>query len=105
MDCIEIGHHCQLAPLVHMMDTDFHDLSDRTKAGKQASIVLEGQVRLGTRAMVLKGVTIHEGAVVAPGSVVTKDVPAYTLVAGVPAKVIQHFVPPAESKMVNEKTG
>ena len=42
--------------------------------------------------MILKGVTIGEGAVVAAGAVVTKDVPAYTLVAGVPAKVIKENI-------------
>jgi len=46
--------------------------------------------------MILKGVTIGEGAVVAAGAVVTKDVPAYTLVAGVPAKVIKYLDDPDE---------
>ena len=42
---------------------------------------------IGTRSIILKGVTIGEGAIVAAGSVVTKDVPPYTLVAGNPAIV------------------
>lgn len=47
------------------------------------------KVWIGFNALVLKGVTIGEGAVVAAGSVVTKDVPEYTLVAGNPARVIR----------------
>jgi acetyltransferase-like isoleucine patch superfamily enzyme len=39
---------------------------------------------------VLQGVTIHEGAIVAAGSVVVKDVPEYAVVAGVPAKIIKN---------------
>ena len=42
---------------------------------------------IGTRSIILKGVNIGEGAIVAAGSVVTKDVPEYTLVAGNPAIV------------------
>jgi len=82
---IEIGDHCRFGPFVHLMDSDFHDLNDRTKAGKSAPIVIENEVQLGARVIVLRGVTIGNGAVVLPGSVVTKDVLAGTKVAGIPA--------------------
>ena len=44
------------------------------------------------RAVILKGVTIGDGSIVAAGAVVTKDVPAKTLVGGVPAKVIKENI-------------
>ena len=56
---------------------------------KTAPIVIEDKVWIGMDVLVLKGVTIGEGAVVAAKSVVTKDVPAWTLVAGSPAKVVK----------------
>ena len=56
---------------------------------KTAPIVIEDKVWIGMDVLVLKGVTIGEGAVVAAKSVVTKDVPAWTLVAGNPAKVVK----------------
>jgi acetyltransferase-like isoleucine patch superfamily enzyme len=43
---------------------------------------------VGTNALILKGVTVGEGAVIAAGAVVTKDVPPYAVVAGSPAKVV-----------------
>ena len=45
---------------------------------------------IGVRSTILSGVTIGQGAVIAAGSVVTKDVPSYAIVAGVPAKVIRY---------------
>lgn len=47
---------------------------------------------IGMSAIILKGVTVGEGAIVAAGSVVTKDVPPHTIVAGVPARVIKKDV-------------
>lgn len=56
---------------------------------KSKPIIIEDDAWIGMNCIVLKGVTIGEGAVVGAGSVVTKDVPAWTLVAGNPAKVIK----------------
>lgn len=86
---VKIGNHCRLAPFVHIMDGDFHDLQDRALPGESAPVILEDFVKVGTRAIILKGVRVHKGAAIAPGSIVTKDVPPDTLVAGVPAKPIK----------------
>ena len=53
-------------------------------------ITLEGDSWIGARAILLKGITVGPGAVVAAGAVVTQDVPPYTIVAGIPARVIKH---------------
>jgi acetyltransferase-like isoleucine patch superfamily enzyme len=54
-----------------------------------APVKIGNKVWIGARAIILKGVTIGEGAVVGAGSVVTKDVPAWTIVAGNPARTIR----------------
>lgn len=58
-----------------------------------APIVIEDFAWIGAAAIVLPGVTIGKGAVIAAGSVVTDDVPAGAIVGGVPAKVIRFVVP------------
>jgi acetyltransferase-like isoleucine patch superfamily enzyme len=86
-----IGNHCRIAPHVIIMDSDFHDVTDRQAEGKGGEIIIKDGAWVATRAMVLKGVTIGKRAVVAAGAVVTKDVPDYAVVAGVPAKVIRYL--------------
>lgn len=86
---VSIGQHCQIANQVIIMDNDFHGVEDRDKPELPQPIIIEDNVWLATRCMILKGVTIGKGAVVAAGAVVTKDVPPYTLVGGVPAKIIR----------------
>ena len=86
---ITIGNNCQIANGVIIMDNDFHGVDDRETSPTNEAIVIGDNVWLATRATVLKGVTIGEGAVVAAGAVVTKDVAPYTLVGGVPAKLIR----------------
>lgn len=58
--------------------------------GKQGGIVIENDVWLGARAIVLSGVNIGEGAVVGAGSVVTKNIPPLAIAVGNPAKVISY---------------
>jgi len=56
--------------------------------GDDQPVVIEDDVWIGVRAIILKGVTIGEGSIIAAGSVVTKDVPPYSIAGGVPAKVL-----------------
>lgn len=57
-------------------------------------VTIGNDVWIGTRAMILGGCTVGDGAVVAAGAIVTKDVPPYSIVAGVPAKVIRYRFQP-----------
>jgi acetyltransferase-like isoleucine patch superfamily enzyme len=56
---------------------------------RSAPIIIQNKAWIGFNCIILKGVTIGEGAVVAAGSVVTKDVPPYTVVAGNPAQIVK----------------
>jgi len=83
---VRIGAHCRLAFDVVVMDTNHHHIEgSRTTA----PTTIGDRVWIGARALVLRGVTVGDGAVVAAGSIVTHDVPARTLVAGSPAKAIR----------------
>jgi acetyltransferase-like isoleucine patch superfamily enzyme len=86
---VTIGKNCAIGNYSLIMDSDFHSTDDHTKPGIAAPVVLEDDVWLGARVTVLKGVRIGRGAVVAAGAVVTRDVAPYTLVAGVPARLIR----------------
>lgn len=66
------------------------------------NITIGNDVWIGARAIVLDGVTIGNGAVIAANSVVTKDVPAYAIVGGVPAKIIKYRFPEEKIKKLND---
>ncbi len=61
-------------------------------------VIIEDNVLVGANAVVIEGVHVGEGAVVAAGAIVTKDVPAHTVVAGVPARVIKEIDAKTEAK-------
>src|SRR5579863_2170181 len=65
-----------------------HDPRSTSFAAKLAPVRIEDNAWISFRAVILPGVTISEGAVVAAGAIVTKDVPPYSISAGVPAQVI-----------------
>ncbi|MFJ9182882.1 DapH/DapD/GlmU-related protein [Streptomyces anulatus] len=87
---IRIGNGVMIAPKVSLI-TGGHPLppAERREYLSFAPIVIEDDVWIGTAAVITQGVTVGTGAVVAAGAVVTRDVPAGTVVAGVPARVIK----------------
>ncbi len=72
---------------------DSSDSGFAQRHGFVAPVRLKGYSAIGTGSILLPGVTVHEGACVGAGAVVTKDVPPYTVVVGVPARVIKHLRP------------
>lgn len=111
---VRIGRYCSIAPQVYIAPGE-HSVKDATTHPlmydpfwrRQLGIeekpeyrthmesddrvtVVGSDVWIGYRAIVLRGVTIGDGAVVAAGAVVTKDVPPYAIVGGVPARVIRY---------------
>ncbi|MEO9240176.1 MAG: acyltransferase [Jatrophihabitantaceae bacterium] len=91
---IEIGEHALLAPEVFITASDYDfdaglgPVMDLPK--READVRIGANTWLGAKVVVVAGVSIGEGAIVAAGSVVTRDVPAYAVAAGVPARVIRH---------------
>lgn len=112
-ELIQIGSHCLISWGVGIADSDFHPLDpaqrlidahalapffkDRPPRPKlkTAPVKIGDNVWIGMNAVILKGVTIGENSVVAAGAVVTKSVPANTIVAGNPAVEVKRFKEPA----------
>lgn len=89
---ISIGNHVMIGSGALITDTDAHPLNPEQRrcggGGSSKPIIIEDDVFIGARAIVLKGVTLGYGCVVGAGAVVTKNVPAGCIVAGNPAKVV-----------------
>ena len=88
---IRIGKDVIIARDVIIRDTDGHKILDRTHE-KDKEVIIGDHVWIGTRAIIMKGVNIGNGSIVAAGAIVTKDVPPNCIVAGVPAKVIKNNI-------------
>lgn len=90
-DKIKIGKQVAISHDVTIMDSDAHTINYEDYQITKP-IVIGDNVWIGSRALIMKGVNVGDGAIIAAGSVVTKDVPANSMVAGVPAKVIKENV-------------
>ena len=86
-DSLTIGDHVDIASEVMIYNSE-HDLSAPDFSARSAPVTIGDYVFIGPRAIIMPGVSIGRGAVVAGGAVVTHDVPEFAMVGGVPAKVI-----------------
>ncbi len=94
---IIIGSHVMFGPEVMIVGGD-HNTSvvgiflcdvEEKRPGDDQDVIIEDDVWIGARAIILKGVTIGRGSIVASGSVVTKSVAPYSVVAGIPGRAIK----------------
>lgn len=85
--CIEIGKNVNLSSNVSIwtLQHDYRDSNFGNVKNRKLNVKIEDRAWLGCNVIVLPGVTIGEGAVCCGGCVITKDVPPYTVVAGIPA--------------------
>lgn len=109
---LKIGNFCSIAgDVVFILSGDHYIdrimtfplkvkcLGETQEGFSKGNIIIGDDVWIGYRSTILSGVTIGQGAVIAAGSVVTKDVPPYAVVGGVPAKIIKYRFP---DDIVNE---
>ncbi|MFA4826844.1 MAG: acyltransferase [Candidatus Shapirobacteria bacterium] len=84
---LEIGSHVNIASQV-LIYNDEHNINSPDFGNSFGPVIIKDYVFIGPRAIILPGVTIGRGAVVAAGAVVTKDIPDFEVWGGVPAKKI-----------------
>jgi len=88
---ISIGRQCRLGPYVSIQDNDWHDVVDRSLRPPSRPVIIEDNVWLAARAMVMPGVTVGHDSVVSAGAIVMSDIPPRSVAMGIPARVIRTF--------------
>ena len=89
---VRLGDGCQSGELVSIYDSDFHELDPATRRrspGESRPVVIGNNVWLGSRVLVLKGVSVGSNSVIGAGSIVVCSIPANSLAVGSPAKVVR----------------
>lgn len=105
---LTIGNYCSIAPEVTFLLSSEHGyknistypfkvkfLGEENEAGSKGSITVGDDVWIGYGAIIMSGVSLGQGAIIGAGSLVTKDVPPYAIVAGNPAKILKYRFEPA----------
>ena len=90
---VEIGNHVMIGANTIITDTDFHPLELQNRLenpidGDSSPIMVHDHVFIGMQCIILKGVTLGEGCVIGAGSIITRDVEPYTIVAGNPIRTV-----------------
>ncbi|MBB5283249.1 acetyltransferase-like isoleucine patch superfamily enzyme [Rhabdobacter roseus] len=97
-DLVEIGHNVWVTAgvmiLCHQRDLSFHRIGKAVMDCPllYKKVIIKDGAHIGIGAILMPGVTIGEGAIVGAGSVVTKDIPPYSIAVGAPARVIKTFI-------------
>lgn len=91
---LSIGNDVMMAPNVTIV-TQNHEVSDteipmRLQTAPKKKVVIGNDVWIGTNVVIMPGITIGNGCIIGAGAVVTKDVPDYAVVGGIPAKIIKY---------------
>jgi len=92
MRSVIIGKRCLIGELTTIIDCDFHETHpDKriTGVGPIEPVLIADNVWIGSRVLILRGVSIGKNSIVGAGSVVTRNIPANSIAVGVPAKVIK----------------
>ena len=91
---LEIGEKVMMGPdvviLTHTHNIDRTDIPMGDQGSRVAKVTIGNDVWIGMRSIIMPGVKIGNGAVIGAGAIVTKDVPDYAIVGGVPAKIIKY---------------
>lgn len=91
---LKIGNNVMMGPnvtiLTHTHNIERTDIPMGQQGMRVAEVVIRNDVWIGMRVIIMPGVKVGDGAVIGAGAVVTKDVPAFTVVGGVPAKIIKY---------------
>lgn len=108
---VKIGNYCSIGPNVAFLVGAEHEmghistypfktmiLNEGTETKSKGDIILDDDVWVGYGSIILSGVHIGQGAVIAAGSVVSKDVPPYAIIGGAPARVIRYRFDSAKIK-------
>jgi acetyltransferase-like isoleucine patch superfamily enzyme len=90
---VKIGRHCLLGHYTLIIDRNEHGVESRKLAPPPIEVNIEDHVWIGSRAIILPGISIGHHSVIGASSVVTKDIPPYCLAVGNPARIVRQFRP------------
>jgi acetyltransferase-like isoleucine patch superfamily enzyme len=88
---VKIGSHCHLGHYTFIMDNHQHDVVAHKQLPPSAPVVIEDNVWIGSKAVILPGVRIGRYSVIGAGSIVTSDIPPQCVAAGNPARILRYL--------------